>query len=231
MTTKTRKNMKPEERRSQLLDCAQMLFFGNGYDDTTITDIMRAASVSKGGFYHHFSSKDELLFAVFDRIVEQAANDLRPISEDANGSALGRLKSIFEERHRQIRQGTIAGQVTAFDALHKEENAGLYVRFTRALAFALVPIYAKVIQAGIDEGVFDLPDAFAAADLIIKIGNASHDELGAAIAARGSDTADAAARRLSAAIQVQGLATDRLLGLPDGTISFRWPGCVDELMN
>jgi hypothetical protein len=94
-----------------------------------------------------------------------------------------------------------------------------------------VPIYAKNIQNGIEEGIFDLPDSFAAADLIVKIGNASHDALGSAIAARGSSAADATAHRLSAAIQVQGLATDRLLGLPDGTISFRWLGYVDELMN
>ncbi len=223
--------MKPEERRSQLLDCAQVLFFGKGYDDTTITDIMKAASVSKGGFYHHFSSKDELLLGVFNRIIKQAADDLRPLSEDTNDSALERLKGLFEERHRQIKQDANAGQVAAFDALHREENAGLYVRFTRALELAVVPIYAKVIQDGIEEGIFDLPDSFAAADLIVKIGNVSHDALGAAIAARGSNAADAAAQRLSAAIQIQGLATDRLLGLPDGTISFRWPGYVDELMS
>ncbi len=230
MDTKKRKNMKPEERRSQLLDCAQALFFGKGYDHTTITDIMKAASVSKGGFYHHFSSKDELLLAVFERIVEQAAVGLRPVAEDPGGTALERLKGIFDERHRQMKQSATVGQVAAFDALHKEENAGLYVRFTRALGVALVPIYAKVIQDGIDEGIFDLPDAFAAADLIIKTSNVSHDALGAAIAARGTSSANAAAQQLSAAIQVQGLATDRLLGLPDGTISFRWPGYVDELM-
>jgi len=231
MNITKRKNMKPEDRRSQLLDCAQKLFFGKGYEDTTITDIMNAANVSKGGFYHHFSSKDELLLAVFERLAEQTADGLRPVSEDTSGSALTRLKGLFEERHRQIKQSANAGQVAAFDALHREENAGLYVRFTRALEFAVVPIYARVIQDGIEEGVFELPDAFAAADLIVKIGNVSHDALGAAIAARGSNSAEAAARKLSAAIQIQGLATDRLLGLPDGTISFRWPGYVDDLMN
>lgn len=231
METNKRKNMKPEKRKNQLLDCAQELFFGNGYEDTTIADIMKAASVSKGGFYHHFSSKDELLLGVFERIVTQAANDLRPFAEATNGAALDRLKGLFQERHRQVKQESIAGHVAAFDALHREDNAGLYVRFTRALESAVVPVYAKVIQDGIEEGVFDLPDAFAAADLIVKIGNISHDALGAAIAARGSDSADAVAQKLSAAIQIQGLATDRLLGLPDGTISFRWPSYVGEIMS
>ena len=138
---------------------------------------------------------------------------------------------LFEERHRQVKQSDSAGQVAAFAGLHREENAGLYVRFARALEFAIVPIYAKVIQDGVDDGVFDLPDAFAASDLIVKIGNVSHDALGAAIVARGTNSADAAARRLSAAIEIQGLATDRLLGLPDRTISFRPPDYVDELMN
>lgn len=231
MDTKKRKNMKPEERRSQLLDCAQKLFFGKGYEDTTITDVMKAAGVSKGGFYHHFKSKDELLLAVFNRIVTHYANNLRPLSENTNGSALDRLKSLFEERRRQAKQSDNAGQVAAFGGLHREENAGLYVRFSRALEAAIVPIYATVIQDGIDEGVFELPDAYAAADFIVKVGNVSHDALGAAIVARGTDSADGAAQRLFAAIEIQGLAADRLLRLPDGTLSFRESGYVDELMN
>lgn len=231
MNSNKRKNMKPEERRSQLLDCAQALFFGNGYENTTIADIMRAAEVSKGGFYHHFSSKDELLLGVFERMVKQAANGLQPLADSGVGSALDRLKAIFQERHRQIKQDSIAGHVIAFDALHRDNNAALYMRFTRALTAALVPIYAQVIKAGIDEGAFNLPDAFAAADIIIKISNTSHDALGAAISARGSSTAEAAAQQLEAAIKIQGLTVDRLLDLPDGTISFRWPDYVDEIMN
>jgi AcrR family transcriptional regulator len=192
---------------------------------------MKATGVSKGGFYHHFKSKDELLLAVFNRIVTHYANNLRPLSEDTKGSALDRLKSLFEERRRQVKQSDNAGQVAAFSALHREENAGLYVRFARALEAAIVPIYAKVIQDGIKERLFELPDAFAAADFIVKIGNVSHDALGAAILARETTSAVGAAQRLSAAIEIQGLAADRLLGLPDGTLSFREPDYVDELMN
>lgn len=136
-----------------------------------------------------------------------------------------------EERQRQIKQGANAGQVAALDVLHREVSAGLYVRFTRALELAIVPIYAKVIQGGVDEGLFNVPDAFAAADLVVKIGNASHDAHGAAITTRGTESANVAAQRLRSAIQIQGLATARRLGLPGGTISFRWPGYANELMN
>jgi AcrR family transcriptional regulator len=42
------------------------LFSLNGFLNTSITDIMDAAKISKGGFYNHFKTKDDLLLAVLD---------------------------------------------------------------------------------------------------------------------------------------------------------------------
>jgi AcrR family transcriptional regulator len=61
---------KPAElRREELMDAAQILFVRSGVARTSIDEIVNAAGVSKGGFYHHFASKDELLAAIQDRFV------------------------------------------------------------------------------------------------------------------------------------------------------------------
>ena len=66
MNKPKRKNLKPEDRRSQFLDCAEALFFTKGYDDTSIQDVLNMAGVSKGGFYHHFKSRDAFLAAMIE---------------------------------------------------------------------------------------------------------------------------------------------------------------------
>ena len=72
----------PDVRRNELLDSAQDLFFSKGYEATTVADIMERAGVSKGGFYHHFTSKDDLLEALVERMATRAMARLQPILED-----------------------------------------------------------------------------------------------------------------------------------------------------
>lgn len=46
--------------RRRILEAANRLFAANGYEGTSINEIMRACSLTRGGFYSHFSSKEEL---------------------------------------------------------------------------------------------------------------------------------------------------------------------------
>jgi len=55
---------------------AAKLFNAKGYLQTTMDDITAAARFSKGGIYHYFSSKDEILFFVLDRYMNRVLQDL-----------------------------------------------------------------------------------------------------------------------------------------------------------
>jgi AcrR family transcriptional regulator len=57
--------------RSQILDAAERLIRARGVAQLSVEAIAQEAEVSKGGFFHHFASKDELLVALLDRLVEQ----------------------------------------------------------------------------------------------------------------------------------------------------------------
>ncbi|MBW2544601.1 MAG: TetR/AcrR family transcriptional regulator [Deltaproteobacteria bacterium] len=50
--------------REKIVYTAMKLFSVKGYESTSLTDILDAAGTSKGGFYNHFKSKDELFYAV-----------------------------------------------------------------------------------------------------------------------------------------------------------------------
>jgi AcrR family transcriptional regulator len=61
--------------RERVLFAAVELFARQGYDGTSVTQVINQAGVAKGGFYHHFASKEALLYEVYgDLITRQLAS-------------------------------------------------------------------------------------------------------------------------------------------------------------
>ena len=65
----TRKE-RAELTRQRLTDVARELLEQHGYDDVTVDDICNEAGVSKGAFYGHFDSKDQVIISEFMRVDE-----------------------------------------------------------------------------------------------------------------------------------------------------------------
>lgn len=59
-----------ELRRQQILSVALGLFYKNGYKNTSMADIAKAAHISKGLIYHYFKNKAELLFSYQEQLDE-----------------------------------------------------------------------------------------------------------------------------------------------------------------
>ena len=60
------RNKNPEETIKKILDTAMDLFIEKGYEQTSILDIVEKMGVSRGAFYHHFKSKEEVLYACLE---------------------------------------------------------------------------------------------------------------------------------------------------------------------
>jgi AcrR family transcriptional regulator len=56
---------RPDNRRIQLLDAAAQLFSRRGFHATSMRDIAKAVDMLSGSIYYHFSSKEEMLLAVY----------------------------------------------------------------------------------------------------------------------------------------------------------------------
>ena len=63
MGAKERRGRERERREREIIDGARELFISKGFARTTMDDIVARLELSKGGLYHHFESKDELLYA------------------------------------------------------------------------------------------------------------------------------------------------------------------------
>lgn len=65
--------------RAHIVSAAWKLFYEQGYDDTTVEDIVAESKTSKGSFYHYFSGKDDLLGSlslIFDEKYEQLRDSI-----------------------------------------------------------------------------------------------------------------------------------------------------------
>src|ERR1035437_8757633 len=98
-----RKNMarilKEEEynaKRNEILDFASSLIYSKGYDLLTTQDILDGLHISRGAFYHYFSSKEDLIEAMVNRMAKPAAETLLPILQDPDLSALQKFHRYFE---------------------------------------------------------------------------------------------------------------------------------------
>jgi AcrR family transcriptional regulator len=71
------------DSRQEILRTAARLFQQRGYHATSMNDVASALKLSKGGLYHHFQSKDEILFNLMDHAMditqERVINSVRDI--------------------------------------------------------------------------------------------------------------------------------------------------------
>jgi TetR/AcrR family transcriptional repressor of nem operon len=80
------------ENRRRILDVASRLFREKGFDAVSVSEVMKAAGLTHGGFYGHFSSKDDLVAETIGYVL---SND-----EDGGGDLRAYLGDYLAPRHR-----------------------------------------------------------------------------------------------------------------------------------
>ncbi|MCI8322350.1 MAG: TetR/AcrR family transcriptional regulator [Lachnospiraceae bacterium] len=91
------RNKYPEETVNRILDVAGHLFMEKGYEHTSIQDIIdNLGGLSKGAIYHHFKSKEEILDAVTDRIMEESNRKLTGIPKRKDLNGIEKLRTLFK---------------------------------------------------------------------------------------------------------------------------------------
>ena len=58
--------MNDKTTRDQIVEAADQLFYRQGYEHTSFSNIADAVRISRGNFYYHFTTKDEILDAVIE---------------------------------------------------------------------------------------------------------------------------------------------------------------------
>jgi AcrR family transcriptional regulator len=215
----------PAVRRGELIDCAQRLFLSQGYERTTINDVIVATGLSKGAFYHHFRSKEDLLEAIVARFAQQSLAYVAALQADQARDALASL-NLMLALGREWKREHLGELHAMFTTLLKPENAMLYQRIVEAVFAVLTPALAAIIAQGEQEGTFDAGDARVAAETLLWLSNGRRPIVVEALAKAETD-ADAAIAMVVKRLRAEEAIMDRILGVPPGGVQVLGP--VDAL--
>ena len=214
----------PDLRRTELLDIAASLFARSGYSATSVDEIIAQAGLSKGAFYHHFPSKEALLDGLAKRAATAAREGLDRLLADPNLNAIQRLNG-FLAAGRKTETGPTPFRI--FASIFKPENLVLYYRLHAAVAEVVTEPLTQIIDAGTREGTMRCDDPRATAEIILALGTITHGVVADLLDATTDEAHDRAMQAFRRRMEQQGIAVDRILGLPDGTIMY-WDADLAE---
>lgn len=89
--------MNAEERKRQILEVAKRLFSRNGYYETQISDIVKAADIARGTVYQYFKNKDDIFTTLLDNFYRQWEN---AVSTGITGVSIKTIDPVDYFRHR-----------------------------------------------------------------------------------------------------------------------------------
>jgi TetR/AcrR family transcriptional regulator, cholesterol catabolism regulator len=135
-------------RRDDILEAAAEVFVERGYDAATTREIGERAGVLSGSLYHHFATKEEMLFALVRDVYSEILASLAEIGE-APGTCADRLRLLVEIHVRHL----IANLARTTLALHEFRSLTEEHRAEIAAAEArYASIVTELIEGGRQDG-------------------------------------------------------------------------------
>ncbi|NLU44157.1 MAG: TetR/AcrR family transcriptional regulator [Acholeplasmataceae bacterium] len=139
----------PVVRRNEIIDAAEKLFYSVGYDETSVSDIVKAIGVAQGTFYNYFTSKDAVLEALVQRHVSKIYIKLEGI-EKSEMTAVQKFEKMFYTIFENLRNGD--GWV--FDFLYYNKHLQITEKIIRQGGNMFLPFTKKIIEEGNRKGEF-----------------------------------------------------------------------------
>lgn len=156
--------------REQLLNTALELFYSAGYEQTSINAIVERVDVSKGAFYHYFSSKEAVLSTLCRGYLEHHLAIIEAVVKDQTMTAIQKLTQIMQGISSHSRQENEA-QTKMFTLMERySQVAGVRNALNTANKSAAV-LYQQIIEQGLKEGSFTTPFSRELAELYVQLIN------------------------------------------------------------
>ncbi|WP_320007665.1 TetR/AcrR family transcriptional regulator [Maridesulfovibrio sp.] len=160
-----------ETRRMFLLDTAEAVFLKKGYEAATVNDILEAASLSKGGFYHYFKSKNEVLDALKSRYTRWFLDTVEAKVNTFPASLIDKRFDAWIRAYADTYLSTVALHDLVYHSVHTQNNNEDRIAITRQIELLL--------EEGVARGAWTLYSPHLTATIIYS---AIHGVLDDAIA-------------------------------------------------
>lgn len=146
----TSRGYTPEATRRALVESALKLFGTQSYAATSVQQITEAAGVTKGAFYHHFDSKEDLLRLIHDEFVDYYLSVLEQVLQE-NEDPAEQLAELFRAFVPMVER--YQASVTVF---YQERRylTGERFKAVKRKRDRFDKLFRQVIDDGVAQGIF-----------------------------------------------------------------------------
>lgn len=139
---------KGERRKKELINIAYRKLLENGYEQTSVDEIIEEAQIAKGTYYCYFQSKEQMLEEVVEMMLAKGSERAAEVlSSDL--SIPEKIVGIM------LAYRPMADELSIQDTLNQPENILLHDRINKKLVADAVPLLSEVVREGIRQGVFE----------------------------------------------------------------------------
>ena len=216
----TRIVKKHDVRKNEILDAARKFFFQKGYEKTTIQDIIDELGIAKGTFYHYFKSKIDLLNSLTDRTTNEISASLKPIV-DSDTNAIDKFNRLFREA-AAIKMSRIDVLTVILKVIFKDENIIIREKMYTGILKKNVQMFSKIINQGVQEGLFKTPYPDEAAEMMLQIGKTLNAEI-SKLLLRKDETLEHLLKLIKKKTRMYEYTVEKILGAPKGSFKVYIP--------
>ena len=134
-------------KKDFILDTAQELFMEQGFDQTSISQILEATQIARGTLYYYFSSKEEIMDAIIERTIERAFTASQAFADNRELTIIERLAGSMAALNLNHQEGE-----EVLLHLNQPQNALLHEKTNQILLERAPQILLPIIQDGIAAG-------------------------------------------------------------------------------
>ncbi|MGF7072657.1 TetR/AcrR family transcriptional regulator [Mucilaginibacter sp. R-33] len=142
---------KGEQKRQFIIEQAAILFNERGIAGTSVDEVLEVANTSKGCFYGHFESKDELAQAAVDYLLGKL-NDRRNNTVSKHKTAIAKINAALDNSKNPLKSYIEGGcPIVNFSTETDDTNPAIKKKL-KDMVDTAITTYANIIQDGIDNG-------------------------------------------------------------------------------
>jgi AcrR family transcriptional regulator len=142
-----------KKRKEEILDIASQIFIEKGFEETTMTDIVEASQLSRGGVYKYFSSTDEMFKEIVKKYDKKTEMNIEKLIEQSEIAWQAIERFLDQSEESLIKSGLGFGIVQFEYAVNscRKENRTAYLMKRFESAFTNL---GKLIENGIQTNEF-----------------------------------------------------------------------------
>ena len=158
-----------KNRKDEILSVAYNLFITKGYDNTSVDEIIEKVNIAKGTFYYYFTSKEEMLDEVINKMINEEIIEakkvvLMPIPIEQK--VVGIVTSLRPK----------SNELNIVEALNNENNIKMHMKYNKRIIDEATIILKDVVLEGIDKEVFNCTNIEERIKLLLKKSNDTFDD-------------------------------------------------------